>query len=209
MVAKRLMDFIVASIVFLVFMPILLILPILIRLESNGSVLFVQDRSGKRGKPFKMYKFRSMLVNDVDPVQLGPLKYDHPLITRLGRFMRRTKMDELPQLLNVFRGEMSMVGPRPCLVSQIESISVQAPMRFDVSPGMTGWAEVNGNVELTSDEQLALDMWYVKNYSICLDILVLFKTVGVVIFGSERNEAVIGQAKEYYDLLMSRKGNQV
>jgi lipopolysaccharide/colanic/teichoic acid biosynthesis glycosyltransferase len=209
MVAKRLMDLFVASIISLVFAPVWLILPILIRLESTGPALFVQDRSGKYGKPFKMYKFRSMVINDVDPLQLGPLKYDHPLITSVGRFMRRMKLDELPQLLNVFRGEMSMVGPRPCLVSQVESIFAQAPMRFDVPPGMTGWAEVNGNVELTPDEQLVLDTWYVKNYSICLDILVLFKTIGVVVFGSKRNEAVIGQAQEFYDLFMSRKGKQV
>lgn len=202
------MDLIVASMVFLVFTPILLVLPIMIRLESTGSVLFVQERSGKRGKPFKMFKFRSMVVNNVDPVELGPLKYDHPLITRVGSFMRRTKMDELPQLLNVFRGEMSIVGPRPCLVSQFASISAQTPMRFDVPPGMTGWAEVNGNVELTPEEQLALDAWYVNNYSICLDIWVLFKTIGVVIFGSKRNEAAIDQAQELYDLLKSRKGNQ-
>lgn len=200
------MDLLVASIVFLVFTPILMVLPILIRLESTGPILFVQDRSGKHSKPFKMFKFRSMVVNDVDPLQLGPLKYEHPLITRVGRFLRRTKMDELPQLLNVFRGEMSMVGPRPCLVSQIESLFARAPMRFDVPPGMTGWAEVNGNVELTPEEQLALDAWYVENRSIGLDVRVLLKTIGVVVFGSRRDEVIIGQAREFYDLSMSGKG---
>lgn len=209
MAAKRITDLLAASIISLVFAPVWLILPILIRLESTGPALFVQDRSGKHCKPFKMYKFRSMVINDVDPLQLGPLKYDHPLITSVGRFMRRTKLDELPQLLNVFRGEMSIVGPRPCLVSQAESIFARAPMRFDVPPGMTGWAEVNGNVELTPDEQLALDVWYVKNRSIYIDIRVLLKTISVVIFGSKRNEALIGQAQEFYDLLMSGKGKQV
>ena len=204
MLATRLLDLLVASIALLVFAPIGLILAILIRLESGGPVLFVQERAGKHGKPFRMYKFRSMVVNAIDPLHLGPLKHEHPLITRVGRLMRRTKMDELPQLLNVLRGEMRVVGPRPCLVSPIETMSPQALRRFDVSPGMTGWAEINGNVELTPDEQLVLDVWYVENHSIWLDIQILFKTLNVAVFGAKRCETAIGQAQEHHNLLMRR-----
>ena len=194
MAYKRVLDLLVGSLLMVVFLPVGLLLALLIRLETDGPVFFVQMRSGKDEKPFQLYKFRSMVVNDIDPSELGPVKHNHVLVTRVGHFMRRTKLDEIPQLFNVLRGELSLVGPRPCLLTQVHSMTLTHRRRFNVPAGMTGWAEVNGNVELSLSEQLALDVWYVDHHSIWLDVQILIETLGVMIFGPRRNERAIQQA---------------
>lgn len=201
---KRACDLVVATLCIILLSPVCLLLAILIFLESPGPVFFVQSRMGKDEQPFKMYKFRSMVVNNIDPLKLGALKHDHALVTRVGYFMRRTKLDEVPQFINVLLGEMSLVGPRPCLVERINEMAPHERRRFSVRPGLTGWAEVNGNVELTWREQLMLDLWYIDNYSLWLDTQILIKTIGVILWGSKRNEKALMAAKMQEEMLITQ-----
>jgi sugar transferase EpsL len=143
-------------------------------------VLFLQERPGLHGKSFTILKFRSMLdATDVDRVPLP----DALRITRVGRFLRRTSLDELPELVNVLRGEMSLVGPRPLLTEYLPRYSDEQMRRHAVRPGITGWSQVNGRNALTWDEKFALDVWYVDHRSMRLDLQILRKTVGNVVKG--------------------------
>lgn len=198
---KQTFDVIGAAICLILLCLVGSILAILIYWETPGPIFFIQTRAGKDEKPFRMYKFRSMAVNNIAPMELGPVKHKHNLVTRTGYIMRRTKLDEIPQFLNVLRGEMSFVGPRPCLIEKIDALTPNEKRRFSVLPGMTGWAEVNGNVELSWEEQLMLDVWYIDHRSLWLDLQILFKTLGVVVFGSERNEKAIEAAKIYQNTM--------
>ncbi len=197
-VFKRSFDLFVATVCIILLLPVGLILAALISLETPGGIFFVQTRMGKDEKPFKMYKFRSMVVNNIAPIALGPVKHNHNLVTRTGYFIRRTKLDEIPQFFNVLRGDMSLVGPRPLLVEQVEQMTSNERRRYKVQPGITGWAEVNGNVELSLSEQLMLDIWYIDHYSIWLDMYILIKTLGVVIWGSKRNEKAVREAQIHH-----------
>ena len=193
---KRSVD-IVASligIILLTVIPVLIIVPIWIKLDSKGPAVFTQDRSGKGGKTFKIYKFRTMRIPedslDENGEQLEPKKR----ITKAGRFLRKTSLDELMQLFNVLKGDMSIVGPRPTLPYQMERYDERQLHRLDMRPGVTGWAQVNGRNDLTWTEKIEYDLEYVENYSLWFDIKILFKTVGVV-FKSEgieftKNDAI-------------------
>lgn len=192
---KRSVDVLISIPAILLLMPVWLILMISIFLEDKGAIFYRQKRLGKGGKIFTLYKFRSMYVNNIPPLELGAIKHNHTLVTHVGYIMRRLKLDETPQFLNVILGEMSLVGPRPCLPVRIESMSDSEKNRFNLLPGLTGWAEVNGNVELSWDEQLLLDLWYVQHVSFSLDIKILLKTIGVVLLGSKKNEAALLDAK--------------
>lgn len=183
---KRLVD-IVASligIILLTVIPVLIIVPIWIKLDSKGPAVFTQDRTGKGGKTFKIYKFRTMRIPedslDENGEQLEPKKR----ITKAGKFLRKTSIDELMQLFNVLKGDMSIVGPRPTLPYQMERYDERQLHRLDMRPGVTGWAQVNGRNDLTWTEKIEYDLEYVENYSLWFDIKILFKTVGVV-FKSE------------------------
>ena len=183
---KRLVD-IVASligIILLTVIPVLIIVPIWIKLDSKGPAVFTQDRTGKGGKTFKIYKFRTMRIPedslDENGEQLEPKKR----ITRAGKFLRKTSLDELMQLFNVLKGDMSIVGPRPTLPYQMERYDERQLHRLDMRPGGTGWAQGNGRNDLTWSEKSEYDLEYVENYSLWFDIKILFKTVGVV-FKSE------------------------
>jgi lipopolysaccharide/colanic/teichoic acid biosynthesis glycosyltransferase len=178
--------------------PLWIILSVSIFIEDRGPIFYRQKRLGKDGKLFTLYKFRSMYVNNIPPLELGAIKHNHTLVTHIGYVMRRLKLDETPQFLNVIVGEMSLVGPRPCLPLRIESMSLEEKKRFQVPPGLTGWAEVNGNVELTWDEQLLLDLWYVQHASFSLDMKILLKTMGVVLFGSKKNASALLNAKNAF-----------
>lgn len=191
---KRLLDIIFSLLGLAVLLPLGLLLALLIKLDSRGPVFFKQKRVGLHERPFGMFKFRSMVVNNHAPETLGPIKDQHALVTRVGYLLRRFKLDELPQLINVLRGEMSIVGPRPCLFSRIDTMTKEERRRFHMRPGLSGWAEVNGNLELTWHEQLLLDLWYVDNYSLRLDMLIIVKTVITVIIGSIKNEAALQKA---------------
>lgn len=137
-----------------------------------------------------------MLVNNIPASHLGRIGNKHSIITPLGYYLRRYKIDELPQLWNILKGEMSFVGPRPCLVETLESFTSLGKKRFQVKPGLTGWAEVNGNIDLTWEEQACLDIWYINKRSLLLDFLILFKTLLVVIKGSKKNHFNIIIAKK-------------
>ncbi|MCS1352246.1 sugar transferase [Mechercharimyces sp. CAU 1602] len=177
----------VFSISFLILtLPVLLITALLIKLESRGPVLYKQERVGLDGKPFSIVKFRSMRT---DAEKNGPqwAAKNDPRVTRIGRFIRKTRIDEVPQLLNILRGEMSLIGPRPERDVFIERFSEEIPdfrKRLLVKPGLTGWAQVNGGYDITPKEKFELDMYYVQRRSIGLDIVILYRTVWVVLSGT-------------------------
>jgi len=167
---KRLIDLLVAGVVLLVFAPIMMAIALLIRMQLGEPVLFRQQRPGLHGKPFTVLKFRTMTqARDT----YGNLLPDVNRLTSLGRFLRITSLDELPQLVNVLKGDMSLVGPRPLLMKYLPYYSEQERTRFEVVPGMAGWAQVNGRNYLSWDERLAHDIWYVENWSLRLDFRIL------------------------------------
>ena len=183
-ILKRIFDTLVSGIVLIVLLPIFIIIGIFIKIDSRGPVFFVQKRAGKDGKIFKAYKLRTMVDKAVEMGLGYEIAKDDSRITRVGKHLR-WGIDELPQLLNVFRGEMSMVGPRPALPHQVEKYSKQERRRLEVKPGITGWALINGRNRLTWPERIKLDIWYIDNWSLWLDLKILFKTVWVVIFKRE------------------------
>jgi len=179
---KRFIDIIVSFLVLLVLSPILIIVAIAIKLESKESIFFKQERVGLNGKVFNLLKFKSMKSN-IAAEKNFDFSLDEERITKVGKFIRRTKIDELPQLINVLKGDMSLVGPRPTIKKQVDAYNDYQRQRLNVRPGMTGLAQVNGNIYLDWDERIKYDVYYVRNKSLLLDFKILFKTVGVVIFG--------------------------
>lgn len=179
---KRAFDIIVSLtlILLLIAIPVLIIIPILIRLTSKGPAVFKQERVGKGGKVFKIYKFRTMLIPECSVNPDGSMKTPKERITGVGRFLRKTSLDELMQLFNVLFGHMSLIGPRPTLPYQVERYDDRQKHRHDMRPGVTGWAQVNGRNDLTWEQKIEFDLEYVKKFSIFMDIKILFKTVGVV-----------------------------
>jgi exopolysaccharide biosynthesis polyprenyl glycosylphosphotransferase len=186
---KRATDLVVSMVLMIVLSPLILLAAIAIRLDTPGRIFFAQERVGFRRKPYMVYKFRSM-VHDAEKLT-GPkwADEDDPRITRVGRFIRRFRIDELPQLWNVLKGEMSMVGPRPereTFVQQLEKTVPYYGERFGVKPGITGWAQVNygyGSSVADAVEKLNYDLFYIKNMSTMMDLLVVLKTVRIILFG--------------------------
>lgn len=171
---KRLLDILLAGGALLVFSPVLVVLALLIRRQMGPPALFRQVRPGLHGEPFEMMKFRTMrnaLGADGQPLP------DAERLTPLGRFLRSTSLDELPELWNVVRGDMSLVGPRPLLMEYLPRYSAEQARRHDVRPGLTGWAQVNGRNALSWEGKFALDIWYVDNRSVWLDIRIIWLTV--------------------------------
>ena len=191
---KRAIDFTIALVGLIVLSPLMLLIALAIRLDSPGPVLFRQIRVGKAGRQFVLYKFRSMgegaeeeqqKLADLNEIE-GPIfkiRRD-PRCTRVGRFLRRTSLDEIPQLYNVLRGEMSLVGPRPPLPVEVEHYEEWHKRRLEVSPGMTGLWQVRGRSELTFDEMVLLDIYYIENWSAALDTEIFLRTIPKVIFGN-------------------------
>ena len=183
-ILKRIIDIVISGSGSIILFPIFIIIGILIKFDSKGPVFFAQERVGKDGKIFKTYKLRTM-VDNAEKIGLGyEIVKDDSRITRVGKHLR-WGIDELPQLINVFKGEMSMVGPRPALPHQVEKYSKQGRRRLEVKPGITGWALVNGRNILSWSERIKLDIWYIDHWSLWLDLKILFKTVWVVIFTRE------------------------
>lgn len=181
---KRTFDVCVSAAALIMLSPILLILAAVIKLDSQGPVIFSQDRVGKNGNLFKIYKFRTMKVTAPSETATADLSNPYAYITRVGRILRKTSLDELPQLFNVFKGDMSLVGPRPLIKSESDVHKLR--MRegvYDVRPGVTGWAQVNGRDCVPADEKVYFDKQYVIKRSIGFDLLILFKTVAVVLLG--------------------------
>ena len=176
--SKRIFDLLISSLGLILTSPLLAALAVLVRSAHGQPVIFRQPRPGFKGKIFTLYKFRSM-SNERDGS--GTPLPDTQRLTRLGRFLRITSLDELPELFNVLRGEMSLVGPRPLLVEYLPRYSVEQHRRHDVLPGITGWAQVNGRNALTWEEKFALDVWYVDHWSFGLDIKILWMTIGQVL----------------------------
>jgi lipopolysaccharide/colanic/teichoic acid biosynthesis glycosyltransferase len=171
-----------ALVMIILLAPVILAIAAWIRIADGKGVLFVQDRAGKDGVPFRMLKFRSMVHNSVAmSAQLGiddpfGLVENDPRITRCGRFLRRTSLDELPQLLNVVSGRMNLVGPRPDVLPQVACYSPEDARRLEVRPGITGWAQVNGRDDIDWAQRFVLDRWYVDNWSPLLDLKILWRT---------------------------------
>lgn len=176
--AKRLFDVVVAATGLVATLPVTLTAAGAILLTMGRPVLFRQQRPGRGGRPFEILKFRTMR-GAVD-AEGRPLP-DAERLTSLGRFLRATSIDELPELLNVLRGDMSLVGPRPLLMEYLPLYTPEQARRHDVRPGLTGWAQVNGRNALSWEERFALDLWYVENRSFWLDLRILFRTVGKVL----------------------------
>jgi lipopolysaccharide/colanic/teichoic acid biosynthesis glycosyltransferase len=176
--AKRLFDLALTAPGLILLAPALLVVAVLVRIYHGAPVLFRQQRPGYRGQPFSIYKFRTM-SNARDAS--GALLPDAQRLTRLGRFLRSTSLDELPELFNVLRGEMSLVGPRPLLMQYLERYSPEQARRHNVLPGVTGWAQVNGRNVLTWEDKFRLDVWYVDHWSLGLDVHILLMTLGKVL----------------------------
>ncbi len=179
---KRAFDLTVAILlmIFLTVIPFLIVIPIAIKLTSKGPAVFTQERAGKDGKTFKIYKFRTMLVPEESYDQDGNQLEPKQRITRVGSFLRKTSLDELMQIFNVINGTMSFIGPRPTLPYQIERYSEHQRKRLEMRPGITGWAQVNGRNNLTWTDKINYDIEYIEQFSIWFDIKIMFKTVAVV-----------------------------
>ncbi|WP_030437006.1 sugar transferase [Actinoplanes subtropicus] len=173
---------VVAALALILLSPAFLVIAAWIRIADGKGVLFVQDRAGRDGVPFRMYKFRSMVHDSVkmaEEIGLGDpfgLLENDPRITRCGRFLRRTSLDELPQLLNVLTGKMNLVGPRPDVLPQVANYTAEDRRRLEVRPGITGWAQVNGREDIDWAQRFVLDRWYVDHWSPALDLRILWRT---------------------------------
>ncbi|GGA45539.1 capsular polysaccharide biosynthesis protein [Kroppenstedtia guangzhouensis] len=178
---------VVFSIALLIFiLPVLVLTAIAIRLESKGPIFYSQERVGLNGSRFHVFKLRSMRI---DAEKNGPqwATKNDPRVTRVGKFIRKTRIDEVPQLINVLRGDMSLIGPRPERHVFTEKFSREIPgfkQRLSVKPGLTGWAQVNGGYEATPEEKFQMDMYYIRSQSFALDMKILWRTVWVVLSGS-------------------------
>lgn len=184
--AKRVFDIAASAGILLVFSPIWAAVAAAVKLTSRGSVFFIQERPGYHKKLIKVYKFRTMYMGSEKMVKGREVGLDDKRITSVGHFLRRSKLDEIPQLFNVLKGEMSLVGPRPERVESLQDYDSEISRRLDMLPGMTGLAQVSGNIYLSLPDRYKLDVYYVRHFSLWLDVKILFRTVGVVVFGEER-----------------------
>jgi sugar transferase EpsL len=177
-ISKRLLDLLLSGLGLFLLSPFLLVLYLLIAARLGRPVFFRQCRPGYHGQPFKIIKFRSMSDDRDSQGQLLP---DEERLTSLGRFLRATSLDEIPELINVLRGEMSLVGPRPLLMQYLERYSPEQARRHEVLPGITGWAQINGRNALSWEDKFRLDVWYVDHQSFALDVKILLQTLWKVL----------------------------
>lgn len=189
---KRIMDVVLASMGLIVLLPVFAIVALAIKIESKGPVFFKHTRIGKDGKIIKIYKFRSMVQNAEDlikkftPEQMKEYKEnykltDDPRITKIGKFLRKTSLDELPQLINIIKGDLSIIGPRPVIQEELEKYGENAKKFLSVTPGLTGYWAANGRSDTTYEQRMEMELFYVDNLSLKLDIQVFFKTILSVI----------------------------
>ena len=176
---ERCVDIVVSLLTLIVLGPLLLAVAVAVRLTSKGPVLFAQERAGKNGKPFISYKFRTMRI-DTDPFGPSPKSGDDPRLTKIGRFLREYSLDELPQLFNILKGDMSIVGPRPLYISQIAEWDERQKKRLLVKPGLTGLAQVSGRGALTREHKLELDVRYVETAGFFTDVKIILITIAQV-----------------------------
>jgi lipopolysaccharide/colanic/teichoic acid biosynthesis glycosyltransferase len=181
--ASRALDVAVAAVVLAISSPLLVIAAIAIRLESPGPVVYRQRRVGRHGEPFELWKLRTM-VPKAETMGAGVYVLEgDPRITRVGRLVRRFSLDELPNLVNVLKGDMAIVGPRPTVQEQVDRYTERQLRRLEVKPGITGWAQVNGRTSLSWPDRIELDVWYVVHRSLWLDLKILAKTVRMLATG--------------------------
>ena len=189
---KRIIDFIISSIALVLLLPIFLLISIAIRLDSEGPIFFAHTRIGKNGKPIKIYKFRTMVVNAEEmikkftPEQMKEYKENYklnndPRITKVGNFLRKTSLDELPQLINIIKGDLALIGPRPVVKAELEKYGENASKFLSVTPGLTGKWAANGRSISAYDERMQLELYYVDNISLKMDLKIFFKTIVAVI----------------------------
>ncbi|MGV3026901.1 sugar transferase [Clostridium thermobutyricum] len=195
MIIKRIFDLLFSIIVLLLLSPVILIIAVLVKLNLGSPILFTQERIGKDNKKFKMYKFRTMKdAIGKDGKQLP----DSERLTKFGKILRSTSLDELPELINILKGEMSLIGPRPLLVEYLKLYNEEQIKRHNVLPGLTGWAQINGRNAISWTEKFKLDVWYVENWSLGLDIKIFFLTVYKVF----KREGISGEGQAtvaYFD----------
>jgi len=197
---KRTFDLVISGLLTMILLPLLVGMVVAIRLTSRGPAVFRQERAGRHGQPFTLYKFRTMRL-DVDPFGPSPKSGDDPRLTKVGRFLREYSLDELPQLVNIFKGDMSLVGPRPLYVSQIAEWNERQRKRLLAPPGLTGLAQICGRGELTREEKLELDVKYVEQASLALDVRILLTTC-VRVFGRQ------GIYEKRYSQAEERRGQE-
>ena len=182
---QRVLNILLSIIGLAIGIPLIIIFGIRIKIEDNGPITYKQERLGKGGKRFYIYKLRSMRT-DAEKFGAQWAEKDDPRITKVGRFIRKTRIDEIPQLFNILKGDMSLIGPRPERPQFTEQFNREIPgfiNRLAVKPGLTGWAQVNGGYDMTPAEKLVEDIYYIKNRSVLLDFKIIFKTVAVVLTG--------------------------
>ena len=180
---SRVLDIVLAGIGLVLAAPLLPIAAVAIKLDSRGPVIYRQRRVGKGGQQFELYKLRTMRLG-ADPVGVGtPVLEGDPRVTRVGGLLRRFSLDELPNLVNVLRGELAIVGPRPTLAAQVELYTERQRRRLEVKPGITGWAQVNGRAGIPWEERIELDVWYVDHRSLALDLRILARTAHLLLTG--------------------------
>ncbi len=183
---KRVSDIFVSCAGLVLFFPIGLFIAGMVKLTSPGPVFFMQERPGYHRKMFKIYKFRTMYPGSETMIKGKEVMKNDSRVTGIGRCLRRTKLDEMPQLLNILKGEMSLVGPRPERADSLADYTPFIEKRLDMRPGLTGLAQVSGNIYLDLQERYCLDVYYVKHFSLLLDLKILLRTIGVVLLGEER-----------------------
>lgn len=187
---KRLIDFIMAIVLLVIFFPLMLVVIVCIKIDSKGPVIYKQKRPGYHQKIFSIYKFRSMKVetigNDGYPLT------DKERMTKLGRFLRKTSIDELPQLINIIRGEMSFIGPRPFLINDLPTYNKKQLIRFDILPGITSWTAIHGRNNQTIQEKYDQEIYYVTNVGLKIDLQILFKTILLVFSQRDVEDNVTG-----------------
>lgn len=198
--SKRIFDLVLGLLISLVALPFILLIALLVCIFNGRPVLFHHPRPGYRGLPFTLYKFRTMHVGDGEDAQR---------LTPLGRFLRATSLDELPELYNVLRGEMSLVGPRPLLMQYLDRYTVEQARRHQALPGMTGWAQINGRNNVSWEDKFSLDVWYVDHWSIWLDLKILLLTPFKVLGREGINQPGNATAMEFMGNEKSPSGRNV
>jgi sugar transferase EpsL len=206
MQTKRVFDLIVVLLMSPFLLPVTLVIYILIKFTIGKPVLFIQERPGYLGEPFRMYKYRTM-TNERD--KAGKLLPDNMRLTRVGKVLRNSSLDELPEIINVLKGDMSLVGPRPLLMQYLERYTPEQMRRHEVKPGITGWAQVNGRNALSWEEKFKLDIWYVENQSLWLDVKIMILTIVKVFcrygISSDRHATM----EEFMGIDSEKKGNYI
>jgi len=184
-ILKRIFDFLIALLGLILLSPLFAVTAVLVKLDSPGRVFFKQERIGKNGKPFYPFKFRTMVEGAVNKGLGYNVAENDERITKLGKFLRKWGIDEFPQLINVLKGEMSLVGPRPTLRYQVEKYNDFEKKRLLVKPGLAGWALIHGRNSLSWEERIKYDVWYVEHLSLWLDIKIIFKTFYLIFIKQE------------------------